>query len=80
MLLLAALYLFYPGEYVIGAALFLLTLFVLKRDLNRMQANVIDENASVRDLIVENSAADDENENEGSEGDDKSSGKSELVD
>lgn len=80
MLLLAALYLFYPGEYVIGAALFLLTLFVLKRDLNRMQANVIDENASVRDLIVENSAADDENENEESEGDDKSSGKSELVD
>jgi hypothetical protein len=78
MLLLAALYLFYPGEYVIGAALFLLTLFVLKRDLNRMQANVIDENASVRDLIV---AADENNENEESEGeDDKSSGKSELVD
>ena len=28
------LYLFYPGEYVIGAALFLVTLFVLRRDID----------------------------------------------
>jgi hypothetical protein len=29
---------FYPGEYVLGSALFLLTLFVLKRDLNKARA------------------------------------------
>lgn len=32
-----ALYIFYPGEYVLGSALFLLTLFVLKRDINRLK-------------------------------------------
>ena len=34
---LASLYVFYPGEYVFGSALFLLTLFVLKRDLNMVK-------------------------------------------
>ena len=29
---------FYPGEYVIGALLFLLTLFFIKRDLKRLNA------------------------------------------
>ena len=32
-----ALYIFYPGEYVMGSVLFLLTLLVLKRDLNRLK-------------------------------------------
>lgn len=32
-----ALYIFYPGEYVLGSALFLLTLFVLKQDINRLK-------------------------------------------
>ena len=27
---------FYPGEYVVGALLFLLTLFFIKRDLKRL--------------------------------------------
>jgi hypothetical protein len=31
-----ALYVFYPGEYVLGSLLFLLTLLVLKRDLKMM--------------------------------------------
>lgn len=31
-----ALYIFYPGEYIVGSLLFLLTLFVLKRDLKRL--------------------------------------------
>ena len=29
-----ALYIFYPGEYILGSLLFLLTLLVLKRDLS----------------------------------------------
>ena len=29
---------FYPGEYVLGALLFLLTLFFIKRDLKRLKA------------------------------------------
>jgi hypothetical protein len=33
----ATLYIFYPGEYVLGAILFLLTLLVLKRDLNKLE-------------------------------------------
>jgi hypothetical protein len=31
------LYIFYPGEYVLGSALFLLTLFVIKRDLKYVE-------------------------------------------
>ena len=31
------LYIFYPGEYILGSLLFLLTLFVLKRDLSKLQ-------------------------------------------
>ncbi len=34
---IAALYIFYPGEYVLGSALFLLTLFVIKRDLKYVE-------------------------------------------
>ena len=30
-------YIFYPGEYILGSLLFLLTLVVLKRDLNRLR-------------------------------------------
>lgn len=51
MLFLATLYIFYPGEYVIGSFLFLVTLLVLKRDLNKMRAN--DENLSIANLIEE---------------------------
>lgn len=32
-----ALYIFYPGEYILGSAMFLFTLFVLKRDINRLK-------------------------------------------
>jgi hypothetical protein len=37
-----ALYIFYPGEYVLGSALFLLTLFVLKYDLRRLERQIKD--------------------------------------
>ena len=50
---LGALYFFYPGEYVIGSALFLLTLFVLKRDLKHL--NYINSESLVNPL-VENEA------------------------
>ena len=42
----AVLYIFYPGEYVLGSLLFLLTLFVIKRDLNHMQLLVNDSETS----------------------------------
>jgi hypothetical protein len=32
-----ALYIFYPGEYVLGSVLFLLTLFVIKYDLKKIE-------------------------------------------
>ena len=31
------LYIFYPGEYILGSLLFLLTLLVLKRDLSKLE-------------------------------------------
>ncbi len=40
------LYIFYPGEYVLGSLLFLLTLFVIKQDLNHMQLLVNDSETS----------------------------------
>jgi hypothetical protein len=36
----------YPGEYVLGSALFLLTLFVLKRDIAYIQSR-IDANTTI---------------------------------
>ena len=41
---------FYPGEYVLGSALFLLTLFVLKRDLNKARAKS-DPDSPVSQLV-----------------------------
>lgn len=45
-----ALYVFYPGEYVLGSALFLLTLFVLKRDLN-VSSDSLDPYSQVNPLV-----------------------------
>lgn len=35
--LLDTLYIFFPGEYILGAVLFLVTLFVLQRDIQYIQ-------------------------------------------
>lgn len=48
----AALYIFYPGEYVIGSALFLLTLFVIKRDLKNVETNSSSEISSSKNPLI----------------------------
>lgn len=53
----AVLYIFYPGEYVLGSALFLLTLFVLKYDLKRLQKK--NEASDVTNLLNEENVEDD---------------------
>lgn len=54
------LYIFYPGEYVIGALLFLLTLFVIKRDLK--YTTLVEEGAtSMPNPLNERESDDDQN-------------------
>ena len=54
------LYIFYPGEYVIGAVLFLLTLFVIKRDLK--YTTLVEEGAtSMPNPLNERESDDDQN-------------------
>ena len=53
------LYIFYPGEYVIGALLFLLTLFVIKRDLK--YTTLVEEGAtSMPNPLNERESSDDD--------------------
>ena len=46
----AALYIFYPGEYVLSSAMFLLTLFVIKFDLRRLEKR-LNETSDVSNLL-----------------------------
>ena len=66
----AALYIFYPGEYVLGSALFLLTLFVIKRDLKYVELSATAASESTQSITnplygqnIENEF-DDETQNE----------------
>lgn len=45
-------YIFYPGEYVIGSALFLLTLFVLKRDLTKLENRRTNDDSLLENEVV----------------------------
>ncbi len=63
-------YIFYPGEYVLGSALFLLTLFVIKRDLKYVELSATAASESTQSITnplygqnIENEF-DDETQNE----------------
>lgn len=51
-----ALYIFYPGEYVVGSLLFLVTLFVLKRDIEKTKAKNVNLNKTEQDEPIINEA------------------------
>ena len=56
MIFKGVLFIFYPGEYVIGALLFLLTLFVIKRDLQKLESltNPLSDDDERTSLLNEN--------------------------
>ena len=56
MIFKGVLFIFYPGEYVLGALLFLLTLFVIKRDLKKLesQSNHLSDDDERTNLLNEN--------------------------